>query len=63
MAKNPGKIRLTVRYAPFHPGSGEVAKALEAARRQGKYWESLEVLLSAQHVWTEDHTAIVDRVW
>lgn len=63
MAKNPGKIRLTVRYAPFHRGSDEVVKALEAARRQGKYWESLEALLSTQHVWTEHHTAIVDRVW
>lgn len=63
MAQNPGKIRLTVRYAPFHKGSDEVVKALEAARRQGKYWESLEALLAAQHVWTEHHTAVVDRVW
>ena len=63
MAKNPGKIRLTVRYAPFHRGSDEVVKALEATRKQGKYWESLEALLASQQVWTEHHTAIVDRIW
>jgi hypothetical protein len=30
MAASPDEIRLTVRYAPFHRGSDEVVKVLEA---------------------------------
>src|SRR3990170_1314945 len=44
MAANPGKTKLVVRYAPFHPGSDYFVKILEAARKQGKYWETLEVM-------------------
>ena len=63
MAANPDKIRLTVRYAPFHRGSDEVVKVLEAARKQGKFWQSLEALLASQSGWTQHHTARVDLVW
>lgn len=34
MAANREDIRLTVRYAPFHQGSDEVVKVLEASRKQ-----------------------------
>lgn len=57
MAANPGKIRLTVRYAPFHRGSDQVVKMLEAARKQGKYWQAVEALLSSQQQWVVNHTA------
>ncbi len=63
MAANPGRIRLSIRYAPFHQGSDEVVKALEAARKQGKYWEALEALLASQSHWTQNHTAQVGLVW
>jgi protein-disulfide isomerase len=63
MAENPDKIRLTVRYAPFHPGADDVVKVLEATRKQGKYWQSLEALLASQAGWTEHHNARVDMVW
>jgi protein-disulfide isomerase len=63
MAANPGRIRLSVRYAPFHPGSDQVVKALEAARKQGKYWQSLEAVLEAQPRWTVNHTARLDLAW
>lgn len=63
MAAHPEKIRLTVRYAPFHQGSDQVVKALEAARKQGKYWQALEALLSNQSGWTQHHTARVDLIW
>jgi protein-disulfide isomerase len=63
MAAHPDKIRLTVRYAPFHRGSDEVVKVLEATRKQGKFWQSLEALLAAQSGWTQHHTARVDLVW
>ena len=40
MAADREDIRLTVRYAPFHQGSDEVVKVLEASRRQGRYWQA-----------------------
>jgi protein-disulfide isomerase len=63
MAANPDKIRLSVRYAPFHQGSDQVVAALEAARKQGKYWEALEALLSSQGQWAPHHTARVELAW
>jgi len=61
MASNPGKIRLVLRYAPFHNGSDKVAGLLEAARKQGKFWPALELLLSNQPAWTAGHSAQPDR--
>jgi protein-disulfide isomerase len=63
MADNPDKIRLSIRYAPFHQGSDEVVKVLEAARKQGKYWQSLEALLAAQSQWVQNHAAQPHLVW
>ena len=55
MAANQGKIQLSVRYAPFHPGSDQVVKALEAARRQGMFWQALETLFATQPDWVVNH--------
>lgn len=63
MAANPGKIRLVLRYAPFHNGSDKVVAVLEAARKQGKFWPALEALLKTQAEWAPNHTAQVDLVW
>jgi protein-disulfide isomerase len=63
MAANPDRIRLVLRYAPFHKGSDKVVAVLEAARKQGKFWPALETLLATQAQWTANHTAQVDRVW
>jgi protein-disulfide isomerase len=63
MAAHPDKIRLSLRYAPFHQGSDEVVKVLEAARKQGKFWQALETLLASQPSWTQHHAARVDLVW
>ena len=63
MAANPDRIRLVLRYAPFHKGSDQVVAALEAARKQGKYWQALEALLAAQADWVHNHAAQVDRIW
>jgi len=51
MAANQGKMKLVVRYAPFHAGSDYFVKILEAARKQGKYWETLEVMFNSQPYW------------
>ena len=63
MAANPGRIRLVLRYAPFHKGSDQVVAALEAARKQGKYWQALEMLLARQDDWVQNHAAQVARIW
>ena len=63
MAEHPGRIRLSVRYAPFHPGSDQVVKILEAARKQAQFRQALEALLSAQADWVVNHSAQVDSVW
>lgn len=57
MAANQGKIQLSVRYAPFHPGSDQVVKALEAARKQGMFWQALETLFATQPDWVVNHRA------
>jgi protein-disulfide isomerase len=56
-------IRLIVRYAPFHAGSDQVVKALEASRRQAKYWQALEALLASQNQWVINHKAQPDLIW
>ena len=63
MAANPDRIRLVLRYAPFHHGSDQVVAVLEAARKQGKFWPVLEALLAAQADWAPHHTAQVALVW
>jgi protein-disulfide isomerase len=54
---------VSVRYAPFHRNSDYVVKALEATRKQGKYWEALEALLAAQPSWAPNHAADPELVW
>jgi protein-disulfide isomerase len=57
MAQHPGQIRLSLRYAPFHPGSDTVVKVLEASRKQGRFEATLEALFARQDVWVQNHTA------
>lgn len=63
MADNPNRIRLVMRYAPFHKGSDKVVAVLEAARRQDKFWPALEALFRGQDDWASNHTAKVDLTW
>ena len=62
MAANPEKIRLSVRHVAFHTGSDFVVRVLEAAKRQGKYWQTLEALLASQSRWAVNHTVRSDLV-
>ncbi len=59
MTAHPDKIRLSMRYAPFHPGSDAVVKLLEASRKQGKFEPTLEALFASQGTWVQNHTAYV----
>ncbi len=63
IAEHPDKIRLVLRYAPFHNGSDKVVAVLEASRRQGKLWPALEALLASQEEWSPHHTPQVGLVW
>jgi protein-disulfide isomerase len=63
MKANRDKIRLSLRYAPFHAGSDNVVKILEAARKQGKFWETLEAVLASQPRWAPNHKAELELLW
>lgn len=63
MAANPGKIKLVLRYAPFHDGADTFVKILEAARMQGKYWETLEIMFKSQGVWANHHNYQPEKLW
>jgi protein-disulfide isomerase len=63
MAANPDKVRLTVRLVAFHNGSEHVVKILDAARRQGKFWQTLEALLANQAHWVRNHVVQQELVW
>ncbi len=63
MNAHQGKVRLSVRYAPFHPGSDQVVKVLEAAKRHGDFELALNTLFASQPVWVVNHTANVELIW
>jgi protein-disulfide isomerase len=60
MKKYPNDVRLVLRYAPFHAGSDKVVKLLEASKRQGKYWQTLEAILAAQPSWASHGSPNLD---
>ena len=37
-------------------------KALEASRKQDKYWETLEALLASQSAWTQHHRVLPEKI-
>ena len=63
MAANPGKIKLVLRYAPFHDGADNFVKMLEAARMQGKYWETLDVMFKSQGIWANHGQYQPEKLW
>jgi protein-disulfide isomerase len=63
MAHNKGKIKLVIRYAPFHTGADYFVKILEAAKKQGKYWETLDIMYKSQGEWASHHKPKPDLIW
>jgi protein-disulfide isomerase len=63
MAAYPGKIKVVIRYAPFHEGASDVVRILIAAKRHDRFSETLDVLYASQEMWTQHHHVVVDRVW
>ena len=60
---NFGQVRLVVRYAPLHDGSDQAIAILEAAGKQGKYWEAVERTLAAQPQWASHHNPQPALIW
>ncbi len=63
MDANPGKIKLVLRYAPFHDGADQFVTMLEAAKKQGKYWETLDVMFQSQPYWASHHDPQPEKLW
>ncbi len=63
MQAHAGRVRLVLRYAPFHPGSDGVVKMLEAARNQDKYWETLDLMFASQSLWASHHQPKPELLW
>jgi protein-disulfide isomerase len=63
LSANPDKIKLVIRYAPFHQGSDTMVKMLMAASSQDRYWQVLEMMFATQSVWASHHHPEPDKVW
>lgn len=63
MAANPGKIKLVLRYAPFHQGADYFVRILEASKKQDKYWETLAVMYQSQPYWANHHKPRPELIW
>jgi len=59
----PGKMKLVIRYAPLHHGADYMCAVLEAARMQGKYWETLQVMYDTQPQWADHHNPKPELIW
>lgn len=63
MTAYPGKIKLVLRYAPFHDGADYFVKILEAAKKQGKYWETLDIMYRSQPYWASHSNPQPQKIW
>jgi protein-disulfide isomerase len=63
LKEHGGAVRLVVRYAPFHGNSKFAIQLLEAARKQGKYWETLELFFKHQPAWGDHHSPKPELLW
>lgn len=55
LSEYDGKIRLVIRYMPFHRNSRYAASALEEAREAGKFDQALDLLFKMQPEWGDHH--------
>ncbi|HEV7437299.1 MAG TPA: thioredoxin domain-containing protein [Pseudorhizobium sp.] len=59
----PDDVRLVIRYTPFHQGSDEAVRILEAARKQGKFEAVLTALMAKQPEWAMHGQPNLERAW
>ncbi|PLC05666.1 disulfide bond formation protein DsbA [Variovorax sp. RO1] len=58
-----GQVKLVVRYAPFHQGSEQAVRILEAARMQNKYWQAMEATFASQPIWAPHDAPQPALIW
>ena len=63
LKKHDGKVKLVLRYAPFHKNSNYAVIMLEGAREQGKFMEVLELMYATQSSWTKHHEVKPKILW
>lgn len=59
----PTQLRLVLRYTPFHQGSEEAVRILEAARMQDKFTQVLDALFEYQPAWAADSAPRPEVAW
>ncbi len=59
----PNDVRLVLRYAPFHQGSDEAVRIIEAARLQNVFVSVLEALLEKQPQWAVHGAPNLNLAW
>lgn len=60
---HPGKVQLVLRYIALHQGADVAVKMLEAARKQGRYWETLQLMFDHQSQWASHHHPAPEKLW
>ena len=60
---HPEELRVVLRYTPFHRGSDEAVRILEAARRQDLFVPVLDILLEHQPAWAVHGNPRLDLAW
>lgn len=63
LAQYPSDVRLVLRYTPFHKGSDEAVRILEASRAQGKFEIVLDALFEKQDEWAIHGEPNLERAW
>lgn len=63
LAEHGAKVRLSIRYAPFHRGSEYVVRALEAARMQDRFPQALDAVIAEQRSWASHSRPTPELVW
>ncbi len=63
MKKYQGKVKLVIRYAPFHHGSDKAVEMLESARKLGKFWDVLDLMYGTQQGWASHHNPQPELIW
>jgi protein-disulfide isomerase len=58
-----GKVKLVVRYAAFHRNSVHAIQVLEATKKQGKYWEAMDLMFKYQPLWANHHNPQPKKVF
>lgn len=63
MKEFEGKVRLVVRYIPFHRNSKKAIAVMEASRKQNLYWEVMEIVFTTQPAWGDHHNPRPEKLW